>query len=106
MTINCVIMSFFQCCHAAVTAYRQCLERNPDLLEEWEDSGQAKVVLKVDGESALIELARSAREHGLFASLVRDAGRTQIEPGSKTVLGVGPGPIDVIDRVTGHLKLF
>ena len=28
---------------------------------------------------------------GLEVCLIRDAGRTQIAPGSKTVLGVGPG---------------
>ena len=28
---------------------------------------------------------------GLTVSVIRDAGRTQIAPGSKTVLGVGPG---------------
>ena len=28
---------------------------------------------------------------GLPATVIQDAGRTQIAPGSKTVLGVGPG---------------
>ena len=28
---------------------------------------------------------------GLEVCVIRDAGRTQIAPGSKTVLGVGPG---------------
>ena len=37
------------------------------------------------------ELARKARELGLEASIIKDSGRTQIAPGSKTVLGVGPG---------------
>ena len=32
-----------------------------------------------------------AQSLGLVTSLVQDAGRTQIAPGSKTVLGVGPG---------------
>ena len=29
---------------------------------------------------------------GLVASVIQDAGRTQIAPGSKTVIAVGPGP--------------
>ena len=37
------------------------------------------------------ELAQKARSFGLETCLIRDAGRTQIAPGSKTVLGVGPG---------------
>lgn len=38
-----------------------------------------------------VELARKGRSTGLEVCIIRDAGRTQIAPGSKTVLGVGPG---------------
>lgn len=50
-------------------------------------------------------LAR-ARGLGLTAEVIQDAGRTQIDPGSLTVLGVGPAPKSVVDKVTGHLKLL
>ena len=42
------------------------------------------------------ELANKAHSYGVETCLVRDAGRTQIAPGSRTVLGIGPG-ILVID---------
>lgn len=57
----------------------------------WEDYGQPKVVLKVDSEEELMQLMQKALSMGLNASVVRDAGRTQIAPGSKTVLAIGPG---------------
>lgn len=38
-----------------------------------------------------LQLAAKARSLGLVVSLVQDAGRTQIAPGSKTVVGIGPG---------------
>ncbi len=38
-----------------------------------------------------LQLATHARSVGLTVSIIQDAGRTQIAPGSKTVLGVGPG---------------
>ncbi len=38
-----------------------------------------------------LALAEHAQAVGLTASVVQDAGRTQIAPGSKTVLAVGPG---------------
>ena len=38
-----------------------------------------------------VDLARKGRSIGLEVCLIKDAGRTQIAPGSKTVLGVGPG---------------
>ncbi|KAM4700340.1 peptidyl-tRNA hydrolase 2, mitochondrial isoform 2-T2 [Discoglossus pictus] len=95
-----------QCSHAAVSAYKQLLKRNPELLKQWEYCGQPKVVLKAPDEESLVELLNHAKQLGLTISLIQDAGRTQIAPGSRTVLGVGPGPADLVDKVTGHLKLY
>ncbi|NP_001016657.1 peptidyl-tRNA hydrolase 2, mitochondrial [Xenopus tropicalis] len=95
-----------QCSHAAVSAYKQLLKRNPELLKQWEYCGQPKVVLKAPDEDSFVELLSHAKQLGLTVSLIQDAGRTQIAPGSRTVLGVGPGPADLIDKVTGHLKLY
>ncbi|XP_073471370.1 peptidyl-tRNA hydrolase 2, mitochondrial [Aquarana catesbeiana] len=95
-----------QCSHAAVSAYKQLLKRNPELLKQWEYCGQPKVVLKAPDEETLVELLTQAKQLGLAVSLIQDAGRTQIAPGSRTVLGVGPGPSDLVDKVTGHLKLY
>lgn len=41
--------------------------------------------------SCRLKAASDAAGLGLNTHLVRDAGRTQIAPGSKTVLCVGPG---------------
>ncbi|XP_051539691.1 peptidyl-tRNA hydrolase 2, mitochondrial-like [Myxocyprinus asiaticus] len=95
-----------QCSHAAVSAYKQVQRRNPELLKQWEYCGQPKVVVKAPDEDCLLELLTHAKVVGLPVSLIQDAGRTQIAPGSQTVLGVGPGPADLIDKVTGHLKLY
>lgn len=95
-----------QCSHAAVSAYKQVQRRNPELLKQWEYCGQPKVVVKAPDEDTLIDLLGRAKEVGLPVSLIQDAGRTQIAPGSRTVLGVGPGPADLIDSVTGDLKLY
>ncbi|XP_027726391.1 peptidyl-tRNA hydrolase 2, mitochondrial [Vombatus ursinus] len=95
-----------QCSHAAVSAYKQVQRRNPELLKQWEYCGQPKVVVKAPDEESLAELLTHAKVLGLTVSLIQDAGRTQVEPGSRTVLGIGPGPADLIDKVTGHLKLY
>lgn len=34
------------------------------------------------------------------------SGRTQIEAGSRTVLGIGPAPVSAINEVTGKLRLL
>lgn len=95
-----------QCSHAAVSAYKQIQRRNPELLKQWEYCGQPKVVVKAPDEETLVQLLTHAKVLGLTVSLIQDAGRTQIAPGSQTVLGIGPGPADLIDKVTGHLKLY
>lgn len=60
----------------------------------------------MDSEEEMLELASKARSQQLLVSIVQDAGRTQVASGSKTVLAVGPGPESLIDKVTGHLKLY
>ncbi|KAI7893628.1 peptidyl-tRNA hydrolase PTH2-domain-containing protein [Mucor mucedo] len=95
-----------QCGHATLACYKAAKKVNPLLLRAWEHSGQAKVALKVDSEDKLLELQAIALSLGLPAQTIQDAGRTQIAPGSRTVLGVGPGPAELIDQVTGHLKLL
>uniref|UniRef100_A0A182PIY9 peptidyl-tRNA hydrolase n=1 Tax=Anopheles epiroticus TaxID=199890 RepID=A0A182PIY9_9DIPT len=95
-----------QCGHAAVGAFESGLRNTPTAVRKWQNSGQAKIALKVDSEVALMEIYRTAKANKLNCCLIRDAGRTQIEPNTKTVLAVGPAPIVAVDSVTGHLKLL
>ena len=42
---------------------------------------------------------------GIVCHLVKDAGHTEIPPGTVTVLGIGPAPRDSVDAFTGDLQL-
>jgi PTH2 family peptidyl-tRNA hydrolase len=96
-----------QVAHAALDAAEASRHKHADWYESWREQGQAKVVVKTDGgEGALQELQKRARSLGLPVSLIQDRGLTQVEPGTTTCLGIGPGPSDVIDKVTGELKLL
>ncbi|KAL0078313.1 PTH2-domain-containing protein [Phycomyces blakesleeanus] len=95
-----------QCGHATLACYKSIKQGNLEILRAWEYSGQAKVALKADSEEMLDELQAIALSLNLTAQSIRDAGRTQIAAGSKTVLGIGPGPIELINEVTGRLKLL
>jgi len=95
-----------QCSHAAVSAYKRLEKDNPVMLKKWEFCGQPKVAVKTNTEEDLHDLCAAARTLGLVTAMVQDAGRTQIAPGSITTLAVGPGPAQLVDQVTGHLKLL
>lgn len=95
-----------QCGHGAVGAYRKAMQRNPHLVQGWENTGCAKIALRVESEAEMVSIKRAAEAQGLTTFLVRDAGRTQIEPNTKTVLAIGPATGQDIDKVTGHLKLL
>ncbi|TFK57445.1 peptidyl-tRNA hydrolase II [Heliocybe sulcata] len=95
-----------QCGHATLACYKVLAEKNPRLIRQWERIGQAKVALRASSEDELLELEAIAKSLNLCARSIQDAGRTQVEPGSRTVLGIGPGPVPLVNQVTGHLKLL
>jgi len=76
------------------------------MLTNWERHGQAKIAVQVKSEEELLNLQARARQLGITAEVIQDAGRTQIASGSRTVLGVGPAPKSMVDMVTGGLKLL
>jgi len=92
-----------QVAHASLSAVQDADDRT---VSAWRGEGQTKVVLKVDGENALFDLADAAKRAGLPNAVVRDAGRTQLESGTVTALAVGPAEDDAVDRVTGDLALY
>jgi peptidyl-tRNA hydrolase, PTH2 family len=57
-------------------------------------------------QSDRLSLVKKAREYGIVAQYIRDAGRTQLAPNTATVAAVGPAPKTLLDLVTGHLKLY
>jgi PTH2 family peptidyl-tRNA hydrolase len=95
-----------QVAHASLSAAEEAAHRRPDWYETWKEGGQAKIILKVRSEGELHELLKKARSYRLPSALIEDRGLTQLEPGTVTCLGIGPGPDEEIDRITGTLKLL
>jgi PTH2 family peptidyl-tRNA hydrolase len=95
-----------QCGHAVLGTYKIAKRITPEYVKAWEWRAQAKITLKVDSEAQMDEIAAAARAAGLPSIIIEDAGRTEVAPGTRTVLGIGPAPRSEIDVVTGKLKLY
>ena len=95
-----------QVAHASLGAALKAMETHRDWFEKWMEEGQAKVVLRVSSESELLEYKEKALDAGLPVELVVDRGLTQLKPGTTTCLGIGPAPSELIDRLTGMLRLL
>ena len=95
-----------QAAHAAVMLVRLAEKRDPPSLEEWLRQGQKKIALVVPTLTDLESLERAARARGVPALWVEDAGFTEVPPGTRTCLGLGPAPDTELDPVTGHLDLL
>ncbi|CAK0786207.1 hypothetical protein CVIRNUC_009420 [Coccomyxa viridis] len=93
-----------QCAHAAVGLYKQMYINGVPWLPSWEEEGEKTVVLRSESPD-LQALDAKAQSLLLPTFLVEDAGRTEIAPGSLTVLGIA-GPDDQVDEVTGSLSIF
>jgi PTH2 family peptidyl-tRNA hydrolase len=92
-----------QACHASLSAYKNSSKMD---IRKWERENQKKVVLKVKSEEELLELYWKIKPTRIACALITDAGHTQIDPNTKTCLGIGPADDDVLDELTGHLKLL
>jgi len=92
--------------HASVTASEETRKRRPEWWKAWFDEGQRKVAVKVNSESELEELRKHAESLGLVAVIIHDSGLTQIAPGTATCIGIGPAPAELVDKVTGDLRLL
>lgn len=89
--------------HAALGAMRKL---DDSVIEEWERSGGKKVVLKVDSLRELKQIETKLKKFKIPYFLVKDAGLTQLKPGTITALGIGPVEEKEIDKITGKLKLL
>jgi len=93
-----------QAAHAAVKA---AANTPRDLTSKWHDKHkQTKIVLEVESEEAIRNLAADAATEDIPHAVIEDAGHTELDPGTVTTIGIGPADIDRIDSITGHLPLY
>jgi PTH2 family peptidyl-tRNA hydrolase len=91
--------------HASLAGYRLVKEREPGFIDEWEREGEKKIVVKVESERELFELYERMRKE-IPCVIIKDAGFTQIAPGTTTCLVAGPWKDEEVDKFTKDLKLL
>ncbi len=92
-----------QVAHASIIGYEQS---DLSTREKWKIEGQKKIVLKVKNLQELMDVFNKAKKEGLPTGYVKDAGLTEIPPGTITAVVIGPEKSDRIDKITGSLPLL
>ena len=95
-----------QVAHASLSAYEECLKRRKEWVEKWKRSGQAKIVCSVKSLKEIKEIAEKAEKLEIPFYVVTDMGLTEVPPGTVTCIGLGPAPSEIMDKVTGSLRLL
>ncbi len=95
-----------QVAHGSVSAAERARVTKQEEWRAWMREGQKKVAVKVISEEEVLELRRQAVTHSLPHAIIRDAGMTELPPGTLTVIGIGPAKTQAVDAVTKDLKLL
>jgi len=88
--------------HASLGAYQHA---DQETFEAWNSQGQKKIVLKVSKQE-LKDKMKKAQETNVPCFQVKDAGHTEVEPGTLTALGLGPAKESKLDKITSDLPLL
>ena len=94
-----------QCAHAAVECALACKKSSPRLFERWRNQGAKKICVFAEDLKELMGLHDEANHAHLTTHVVKDAGKTELAPGTVTVLGIGPATYQTMTRITSHLPL-
>ena len=91
-----------QAAHAAVEVALKA--RGTAMFERWRQAGSRKISL-IGPNLETIDDISSKCAHGIVSHVVKDAGHTEISPGTVTVLGI-LGPRQSIDLLISHLDIL
>ena len=76
------------------------------MVQRWQESASRKVCLAVENEDELSHFVGLVEDASLPFAVIKDAGLTEIPPGTVTVLGVGPGPRHTMDALFKNLRTY
>lgn len=95
-----------QVAHAAVLLVLRQQSRRSAALDRWLEQGQKKIAVVSPSLDDMVERQGRASRAGIATAWVDDAGFTEVPPGTRTCLGLGPAPEGDLDKITGDLPLL
>lgn len=97
-----------QAAHASVTATLKQLSviGGKDIVRAWQSAGMKKIALKVADEQELYSYVQQAKDAQLITSVITDAGKTFVAPGTVTCAAIGPDKEQSVDDITKELSLL
>jgi PTH2 family peptidyl-tRNA hydrolase len=76
-------------------------------MKTWLSGAFVKIVVGIDSEAGLLTLEEKARSLGIPCAIIKDNGKTTFhDVPTYTALAVGPEESELVDQVTGGLKLL
>jgi PTH2 family peptidyl-tRNA hydrolase len=74
---------------------------------DWITGSFAKICVYVESEEELLDIYEKAKSKGILCALITDSGKTEFGGvPTKTCCAVGPDREDVVDSITGNLRLL
>ena len=76
-------------------------------MRDWLTGIFTKVCVSVDSEEELLNIYKQAEDQGMVCSLIQDVGKTEFNGvPTYTAVAVGPAEVEIVNTITGHLKLL
>lgn len=107
-----------QACHASMKVFfdlskkidiegkRHMVTPLTNAMDKWSSGQFTKISLSCNSEEELIALYNEAKIKNIPCALVEDSGKTEFHGiKTKTCIAIGPADVNIIDSITGTLKL-
>jgi PTH2 family peptidyl-tRNA hydrolase len=96
--------------HASMSFLTRRIQNGRPLTEiqrEWLKNSFTKICVSVDSEQELMDIARQAEDSNVECHVITDNGTTEFNGvPTKTCLALGPDKPEVLDKISGHLRLL
>ncbi|VVB69875.1 Peptidyl-tRNA hydrolase [uncultured archaeon] len=91
-----------QAAHASIASF---LENDDEKNSEWINQGMKKIVLKIN-ENDVKNIVSECKKNKINFAVIHDAGKTQVEAGTLTAIGVGPEEEKKLEKPFQKYKLL